>query len=417
MDKERPGIKERKQRRKKIQIGVGAVLAVAVIGLLTTLDPAAPTVERDSVWYSTVQRGELVREVRGPGTLVPADERWIAASTDALVERQVIKPGAAVQPDTVILEMSNPELSQTLQEAELELEAGLADHLALEVSLINRRFEGEARLAEIRAEYLGVRLQVEAEADLYEKNIVSKLDYERTKLAEEQLATRYDIEQRRVAQSEKSIDAELAASEARLERLRNVLALRQRQADALTVRAGIDGVLQEVLPEPGQRVSIGSTLARVARTDSLIAELRIPEVQAKNLVLDQTAIIDTRNGKAPGRVVRIDPAVVNGSVTVDVEFDGELPDGARPDLSVSGTIEIDRLDDVVYVGRPVTGQAEGYVSLFRLGPDGSDATRVQVRLGRGSVNEIEVVEGLEPGDQVILSDMSQWESNDRIKLN
>ncbi len=417
MDKERPGIKERKQRRKKIQIGVGAVLAVAVIGLLTTLDPAAPTVERDSVWYSTVQRGELVREVRGPGTLLPADERWIAASTDALVERQVIKPGAAVQPDTVILEMSNPELSQTLQEAELELEAGLADHLALEVSLINRRFEGEARLAEIRAEYLGVRLQVEAEADLYEKNIVSKLDYERTKLAEEQLATRYDIEQRRVAQSEKSIDAELAASEARLERLRNVLALRQRQADALTVRAGIDGVLQEVLPEPGQRVSIGSTLARVARTDSLIAELRIPEVQAKNLVLDQTAIIDTRNGKAPGRVVRIDPAVVNGSVTVDVEFDGELPDGARPDLSVSGTIEIDRLDDVVYVGRPVTGQAEGYVSLFRLGPDGSDATRVQVRLGRGSVNEIEVVEGLEPGDQVILSDMSQWESNDRIKLN
>ncbi len=417
MDRERTGIKQRKKRRKTVLAGAGAVVVVGAVAMLAMLDPAAPTVERDSVWFSTVQRGELVRQVRGPGTLVPADERWIAASTDALVERQIIKPGAAVSSDTVILEMSNPELAQALQEAELELEAGMADHLALEVALINRRFEGEARLAEIRAEYLGTKLQVEAEADLYEKNIVSKLDYERTKLAAEQLATRFDIEKRRVAQSERSIDAELAASEARLERLRNVLALRQEQTEALTVRAGIDGVLQEVLPEPGQRVAIGTTLARVARTDSLIAELRIPEVQAKNLVLNQPAEIDTRNGKAPGRVVRIDPAVVSGSVTVDVEFIGDLPEGARPDLSVSGTIEIDRLDDVVYVGRPVEGQAEGYVSLFRLSPDGSDATRVQVRLGRGSVNDIEVVEGLEPGDQVILSDMSQWESADRIKLN
>ena len=222
MDRERTGIKERKKRRKIALISVGAVLAIAVAAMLATLDPAAPNVERDSVWFSTVQRGELVRQVRGPGTLVPADERWIAATTDALVERQLIKPGAAVQPDTVILEMSNPELSQTLQEAELELEAGLADHLALEVSLINRRFEGEARLAEIRAEYLGAKLQVEAEADLFDKNIVSRLDYERSKLAEEQLATRFDIEKRRVVQAEKSIDAELAASQARLERLRNV---------------------------------------------------------------------------------------------------------------------------------------------------------------------------------------------------
>jgi HlyD family secretion protein len=417
MDRERPGIKQQKKRRKTVLISVGAVLAIAVAAMLATLDPAAPAVERDSVWFSTVQRGELVRQVRGPGTLVPADERWIAATTDALVERQLIKPGAAVQPDTVILEMSNPELSQTLQEAELELEAGLADHLALEVSLINRRFEGEARLAEIRAEYLGAKLQVEAESDLFEKNIVSRLDYERSKLAEEQLATRFDIEKRRVAQVENSIDAELAASQARLERLRNVLSLREEQTNALTVRAGIEGVLQEVLPEAGQRVTTGTTLARVARTDSLLAELRIPEVQAKDLVLNQPAVIDTRNGTASGRVVRIDPAVVSGSVTVDIEFTEGLPDGARPDLSVSGTIEIDRLDDVVFVGRPVTGQAEGYASLFRVGADGSDATRVQVKFGRGSVNEIEVVEGLAPGDQVILSDMSQWERADRIKLN
>lgn len=417
MDRQRPDIKQNKRKRR---IWLGSLAALLVIGVsvvLATLESAAPTVPRDSVFLGTVQRGELIRQVRGPGTLVPSEERWIAAVTDALVEQQIIKPGAAVTPESVILEMSNPELSQALQEAELELEAGLADHLALEVALINRGFEGEARLAEIRAEYLGAKLQVEAEAGLFESNIISRLDYERSKLREEQLATRFDIENRRVAQSERSFKAELAASEARLERLRNMLALRQEQTDGLTVRAGIEGVLQEVLPEVGQRVSTGTALARVARTDSLLAELRIPEVQAKDLLLDQPAVIDTRNGTARGRVVRIDPAVVSGSVTVDVDFIDPLPDGARPDLSISGTIEIERLEDVVYVGRPVNGQAGGYVSLFRLEPDGADARRVQVRLGRGSVNEIEVIEGLEPGDRVILSDLSQWENADRIKLD
>lgn len=417
MDVERTDIKARKQRRKVVLSVLGVILLIGVTAVLATLEPAAPTVERDTVWFSTVERGELIRQVRGPGTLVPKDERWIAASTDALVERQIIKPGAAVQPDTIILEMSNPELLQTKEEADLELQAAEADHLALRVSLTNRRFDGEARLAEIRAEYLGAKLQVEAEADLFKENIISKLDYERSKLAEEQLGTRFDIEQRRVAQAEESVRAELAASEARLERLRNILALRQSQADALTVRAGIEGVLQEVLPEPGQRVSTGATLARVARTDSLLAELRIPEVQAKDLLLGQVAEIDTRNGKAKGTVVRIDPSVVNGAVTVDVDFVDALPNGARPDLSVSGTIEIDRLDDVVYMGRPVFGQADSYTSIFRVAPDGATASRVQVKLGRGSVNTIEVLEGLNPGEEVILSDMSQWDNSDRIKLN
>ncbi len=417
MDRQRTDTKDRKKRQKITLAIVGGILFIGVSAVLATLDPAAPTVERDTIWLSTVQRGELIRQVRGPGTLVPKDERWIAASTDALIERLVIKPGAAVQPDTVILEMSNPELAQAMQEAELELEAGLADHLALKVSLTDRRFDGEARLAEIRAQYLGAKLQVEAEADLFQRSIISRLDYERSKLAEEQLEVRFDIEKRRVAQAENSIEAELNASEARLQRLRNVLALRQSQWEALTVRAGIEGVLQEVLPEPGQRITTGATLARVARTDSLLAVLRIPEVQAQDLVLGQPAEIDTRNGKARGRVVRIDPSVMNGSVTVDVDFVDGLPEGARPDLSVSGTIEIDRLDDVIYVGRPVVGQADSFVSLFRLDESGTEASRVQVRLGRGSVNTIEVIEGLAPGDQVILSDMSQWDSADRLKID
>lgn len=417
MDVTRPDIRSRKRRQKAWLLSLAGIVLLAATVVLATLERAAPTVEKDSIWVGTVQRGELVRQVRGPGTLVPRDERWIAATTDALVERQVIKPGAAVQPETVILEMSNPELTQALQEAELELEAGLADHLALEVSLTNRRFDGEARLAEIRAEFLGAQLQVEAESELYGKNIISRIDHARSQLREEQLGTRYDIEQRRVEQTLKSIDAELAASQARLERLRNVLTLRKSQSEALTVRAGIEGVLQEVLPEPGQRVTAGSTLARVARTDSLLAELRIPEIQAKDLLLDQPAVIDTRNGMAKGRVVRIDPAVVAGAVTVDVEFVEALPEGARPDLSVTGTIEIDRLDDVIYVGRPVNGQAGGFVSMFRLSDDGASAARVQVRFGRGSVNDVEVVEGLQPGDRVILSDMSRWDSSDRIKLH
>ncbi|MBT8055256.1 MAG: HlyD family efflux transporter periplasmic adaptor subunit [Xanthomonadales bacterium] len=417
MDRDRTDVKARKQRRKKV-LGVSGALAVVIIAAFVfTLEPAAPSVDRDTVWLGKVEQGELIRQVRGPGTLVPKEERWIAATTDALVEHVRIKPGAVVQPDTIILEMSNPELVQIRQEAELELEAAEADHLALKVSLINRRFDGEARLAEIKAQYLGAKLQVQAEVDLFKQNIISRLDYERSKLAEEQLGTRYDIEQRRVVQVEESIEAELAASEARLERLRNILVLREAQSGALTVRAGIEGILQEVLPEPGQRVATGATLARVARIDSLLAELRIPEVQAKDLLLSQEAEIDTRNGKARGRVVRIDPSVVNGAVIVDVEFIDGLPDGARPDLSVSGTIEIDRIEDTVFMGRPVFGQAESFTSIFRLNEEGNSATRVQVKLGLGSVNTIEVLEGLAPGEQVILSDMSKWDKSDRIKLN
>jgi len=417
MDVNRTGVKARKRKRKIAAITIVVIMLVAATAVILTLEPAAPTVERETVWLSTVERGELIRQVRGPGTLIPKEERWIAASTDALVESLLIKPGAAVKAGTVIMVMSNPELSQQKLEAELELQAAEADHLALNVTLINRRFDGEARLAEIRAQYLGSKLQVQAEAELFEQDIISRLDYERSKLSEEQLGTRYDIEKRRIAQVDESIGAELAASEARLERFRNILELRETQAQALTVRAGIEGILQEVVPEPGQRVSTGATLARVARTDSLLAELRIPEVQAKDLLLNQQAEIDTRNGKARGRVVRIDPSVVNGAVIVDVEFIDGLPDGARPDLSISGTIEIDRLEDVVFMGRPVSGQADSFTSIFRLDEDGNSASRVQIRLGRGSVNTIEVLEGLTPGDQVILSDMSKWDKSDRIKLD
>ncbi len=264
---------------------------------------------------------------------------------------------------------------------------------------------------------MGAKLQVEAEAGLYEERIISRLTYERSKLAEKQLSTRYDIEQRRLGQTDSAVQAELSASEARLQRLRNVLALRQRQSDELSVRAGIAGVLQDVMVEAGQQVSVGVSLARVARTGSLLAELRIPETQAKDLLLGQPAVVDTRNGKVAGKVTRIDPAVQNGSVLVDVDFTEALPAGARPDLSVNGTIEIDRLEDVLHMGRPVYAQAEGFASLFRLTGEGQTAQRVQVKLGRGSVNAIEVLEGLQPGDRIILSDMSQWDDYDRIKLN
>ncbi len=416
MDVVREDATKNRRRRKIVLVAIGAVLLAAVSVVLARLETAAPTVERERLWFGTVERGEFLREVRGPGTLVPKDERWIAATSNALVERILVKPGAEVQPDTVILEMSNPELSQALLEAQLELEAAEADHQVLGVTLMNQRLDREAQLAEIEAEYLGAALQVKAEAELFEKRIISELDHERSKLAERQLATRFDIERRRLKQTEAAVKAELAAGESRLQRLRNIVALRDRQASDLMVRAGIAGVLQEVAVEAGQQVASGATLARVAKTGSLMAELRIPEIQAKDLLLGQPAVVDTRNGTVKGEVSRIDPAVQNGSVVVDIDFVEPLPAGARPDLSVNGTIEIDRLDDVLYMGRPVYAQAAGYASLFRLEDGEASAVRVQVRLGRGSVNAIEVLDGLAPGDRIILSDMSQWDTFDRIKL-
>jgi HlyD family secretion protein len=374
-------------------------------------------VESASVWRDTVKRGEMLREVRGPGTLVPKEIRWIAAETSARVERIVVKPGAIVEPDSVLIELSNPELEDQLLAAKAALAAAQADYAARQVDLESQMLNQRANLAQVEADAEGARLQAEAEGELNRRGIVSTLTYKQSQLRADQLAVRVRLEKERTAKIEQNIRAQLSAERARLEPLQNTLDLRQRQADALHVKAGIAGVLQQVPVEEGQQLAAGTNLARVARPDLLMAELRIAETQAKDVVLGQTVKVDTRNGIVPGSVIRIDPAVQNGTVQVDVELTGELPVGARPDLSVDGTVEIERLANVLYVGRPAFGQPGASTTLFRLDPDGVIARRVPVKLGRASVSVIEVVEGLNEGDAVVLSDTSAYDEYDRIKLN
>lgn len=417
MDVARPDLKQKKQRKRLI---LGAVAGgVALLGLvgLARLEPAAPKVDAASVWTDVVKRGEMLREVRGPGTLVPKEIRWIAAETNARVERILIKPGATVQPDSVVLELSNPEVDEQLLAAQSAVAAAEADYTATRVQLENQLLDQEAMVAGTEADYEGARLQAEAEGELKRRGIVSSIQYRQSQLKADQLQTRLRIERERAAKFRQNIEAQLAASRARKEQLQNTLALRQRQADSLAVRAGIAGVLQQVPVEEGQQVAAGVNLARVARPDVLMAELRIPETQAKDVAMGQRVAVDTRNGVVEGRVIRIDPAVQAGTVQVDVDLVGALPDGARPDLSVDGTIEIERLADVVYVGRPAFGQPGSTVGLFRLDPDSDVARRVPVKLGRASVSVIEIAQGLKPGDKVILSDTSAWDEYDRIRLD
>jgi len=417
MDIQRSDLKQRKRRRQVLFVAIGAAALLAVGVGVARLEPAAPGVERSSLWLDTVKRGEMLREVRGPGTLVPREIRWIAAITAGRVERIVARPGAAVEPDTVILELSNPEVVEQQLAAESALAAAEADYAARVMTLESQLLDQRANFAAVKAEYESARLQAEAEKDLADKGIISRIQYRRSQLAEEQLKVRLDIEQQRLAKLDQTHDAQLAADRARIEQLRNAAELRRRQAESLQVRAGIAGVLQLVPVEAGQQVAPGTNLARVARPDELMAELRIPETQVKDVAIGQSVRVDTRNGIVPGRVTRIDPSVQNGTVLVDVDLTGPLPPGARPDLSVDGTIEIERLDDVLYVGRPAYGQPESEVRLFRLDPESGMASRVPVRLGRASVSLIEVQQGLSPGDQIILSDTSQWDDYDRLSID
>ncbi len=416
MDIVRPELKRKKQIKRAIW-AAGGVLGLAIVAVaLARLEPAAPKVERAAVWTDTVKRGEMLRQVRGPGVLVPREIRWIAATTDARVDRVLVKPGAAVEPGTVLVEMSNPELAQQVQEVRSQLVAAEADFAALEVQLQSQVLDQRATLAQARSDFEGARLQVEAEAELVQDGIIPRVQYKRSQLLAEQLKIRVDIEQERSDQFKNSVNAQLRAERARIDQLENMLALREEQLAGLQVKAGIDGVLQELTVEEGQRLTPGQNIARVARPDTLMAELRIAETQAKDVQLGQHVDVDTRNGIVAGEVMRIDPRVANGTVQVDVELTGELPRGARPDLSVDGTILIERLDDVLYVGRPAYGQPESTVSLFRLDPIEGTAARVPVELGRSSVNVIEVRQGLTQGDTVILSDTSAWDDHDRIRL-
>jgi HlyD family secretion protein len=415
MDIARPELKQKKRRRQlAIGAAVAALLAVAGIGL-ARLGPALPAVEHNSVLVDTVKRGELLREVRGPGTLVPKEIRWIAAETAAHVERIVVKPGAAVHADTIILELANPEVDDQLLAAKTAVTAAQSDLAAKRTDLNSRLLDEQSAYAAAKTDFENARMQAEAEKSVAEKGIIPAVQYKKSLVTLEQLRNRVSIEAQRIDEFKRNIAAQVAAEQARLDQLVATRELRQRQADALHVRAGIDGILQQVPVEEGQQVAAGANLARVARPGALMAELRIAETQAKDVALGQAVKVDTRNGIVDGKVLRVDPAVQNGSVQVDVELVGALPAGARPDLSVDGTIEIERLSDVLHVGRPAFGQPGSEVRLFRVGEDGV-AARVPVRLGKSSVNRIEIVQGLAEGDRVVLSDTSAWDQYDRIRL-
>jgi HlyD family secretion protein len=408
------------KRRKRIRQSLYAISALTVIILITVgvsrLKPAAPTVDRATVWIDSVKQGPMVRQVRGSGTLVPEDIRWIPANTQGRVERIVLRAGAQVNADSVILELSNPELEQTvlgdrasLHAAEANLQSRQAD---LDSALLNQR----AATARVESDYRQAALQLEANESLYKDKLISELQLKQSRSQAQELKNRWEIEQKRTEIAVQNVKAQLAPQQAEVERLRTMFELHNRQLAQLKVRSGMAGVLQVVPVEVGQQVQPGANLARVANPRTLKAELRIPETQTKDLAIGQLASIDTRNGVVEGRVARIDPAAQNGTVGVDVSLTGALPPGARPDLSVDGTIELERLNNVVYVGRPAFGQENSSVGLFKL-TEGGEAVRVTVQLGRSSVNTIEIVSGLRPGDQVVLSDMSAWDQYERIRLN
>ncbi|HEV2915189.1 MAG TPA: efflux RND transporter periplasmic adaptor subunit [Pyrinomonadaceae bacterium] len=413
--------KNKKKLNRRVRQIILAALAIVAIALITfgvsRLKPAAPSVDRATVWIDTVKRGPMLRQVRGPGSLVPEEVRVIAAATEGRVEQILVQPGTEVTAGTVLLELINPTLAQEAQDAVFALRAGEADYNNLKVRLESERMTQAAAAATVRAQYQEAKLQSDTDEQLAKDGLIPALNLKLSRVRTEELANRYKIEQQRLEVNAKSVKAQLAAQEARLSQLRALAQLRQSQLGTLRVLAGTNGVLQEMVVEVGQQVTPGTNLARVAEPQNLKAELRIAETQAKDIQLGQQAAIDTRNGIIPGHVMRIDPAAVQGTVTVDVALDGELPQGARPALSVDGTIELERLSDVIYVGRPAFGQSQSTVGMFKLEEGGKSAVRVQVKMGRSSVNTVEILEGLQPGDQVILSDTSAWDNYNRILLN
>jgi HlyD family secretion protein len=408
----------RQKRIRRIAMGAGGLVAVLLITLgLSRLKPAAPTVERSTVWIDTVKRGPMLRQVRGLGTLVPEDVRWIPAQTEGRVERHVILPGTPVKPDSVILELSNPELELKALEAESQLRAAEAAYSELAVRLKSQRLDQEAAAARVRADYASARMRAEADAELGKDGLVADITVKTSRVSADELQNRDRVEQERLAIGGEAVEAQLKVQAAQVEQAKALARLRREQFNALKVRAGMEGVLQLLPVEVGSRVTPGTNLARVAHPGHLKAVVRIAETQAKDVQQGQKASVDTRNGVVAGQVARVDPSAQQGTVTVDIALDGPLPKGARPELSVDGTIELERLADVLFVGRPAQGQAESLVGLFRLGEGGVEASRVKVQLGRASVNTVEVVSGLKEGDQVVLSDTSAWDAFDRLRLN
>ena len=417
MDISRPDLKRKRTRRTVL---VGLLLAVGLgvaSAFVLRLKPALPTVDA-AVWTDTVKRGPLVRQVRGPGTLVPREDRvrLIPAETDATVLRIRVLPGAHVEPDTIVMDLVDPALEQQLLDAQLQLKAAQADYTNTRARLQSEMMTQRAGAATVGADHKQAQLQAQTDGKLYELGAISGLTYSASKGKADELQERNDLEQQRLVVNGKTIDTQLAVQTAKVQQAQAMLALKGKQQGALSVRAGIAGVLVDVPLQVGEHVAAGTTLAKVVQPDALKASLKIAETQARDIQIGQPSEIDTHNGVIPGHVTRIDPAVQNGTVTVDVALDAALPPGARPDLSVDGTIDLDRMGNVLYVGRPAFGNENSTISLFRVSPDGKTAVRVPVKVGRASVNNIQVLAGLEPGDVVVLSDMSRWDAADRVRL-
>jgi HlyD family secretion protein len=407
-------------RRNVTRIAALAALAVAVLVTtlaLARLRPAAPPVDRNTVVIDTVRRGPLTREVRASGTLVPEEIRWIAAPTDARIERIVVHPGTVVQADTIILELADPEQQQSARDAQWQLRGAEAELRSMRARLESDRLDRQSALARLRAEHEQAKLKADADAELERQGLAAKITKRISESSAEELARRVQFEEERLLVAKTAQEAQLAAQQAQVEQRREMAALQDERRRSLQVRAGIDGVLQQVDVQAGQRVSTGTAIARVARPDRLKAEIRVPETQAKDITIGQLAKVDTRNGVVEARVSRIDPAVREGTVTVDLTVTGQLPAGARPDLTVDATIELERLPDVLSMSRPVNGQEGGSMTLFKVVEEGKAAVPVKVTLGRASATSIEVRGGLTAGDQVLVSDTSAFEKYERIRLN
>jgi HlyD family secretion protein len=419
MDIARPELKKQKRRR---QIVWGAIVALCLVGVtmaVSRLKPAAPEVERSTVWTDTVKRGSMLRQVRGLGSLIPSQEfiRQIPAETEATVVRIRMLPGSQVKPDTILIEMSNPQVEQAAADANLQLKATEAEYQSLRVTLQSNLMNEKAAAATVNADFSQAKLQADTDKALFDLGVISGQAYKNSKSRADELTTRDNIENQRLTIGQQAIESQLAQEQAKVDQIRALAQLKQKQLDDLKVRAGIVGVLVDLPLQVGQHVLPGTMLAKVVQPNHLIAELKIAETQARDVQIGQPSTIDTHNGTVSGSVMRIDPAVQNGTVTVDVNLTGELPNGARPDLSVDGTIDLERLSNVLYVGRPAFGQENSTISLFKLDPDGKGAVRVPVKVGRASVNSIQVLEGLREGDTVILSDMSRNDNTDRIRLD
>lgn len=404
------------KRGRYLVAGVALVSLVLVAVALTSLEPAAPSVQGNALVIDSVRRGDMVREVRGPGTLVPEQIRWISAVTSARVERIVAQPGQVVEPGTVLLEMSNPDVQIQALQAEQALSEARTRLADLRVQLEGSRLSQEGTVAQVRTANVSASQERMAADSLLADRLISRFEYNNKRAAAEELSSRLKLEQQRLDIMSRSVSSQLAAQQTQIDRLKAIAAFQQNRVQSLVVRAGEHGVLQELALQPGQWVNGGATLAKVVQPGKLKAVLRVGEIPAKDVAVGQTASIDTRNGIVAGHVSRMDPASQGGTVTVDVSLDGKLPSGARPDQNIDGTIQMERLRNIVYTGRPALGDDNAIISMFRLDDDGKSATRVAVRLGRVSANSVEIVQGLKPGDKVILSDLTVPDNTERIRL-